>query len=123
MAKVHHTQYKKLYKNYILDCLEDEMEANATRIERIKYLFNRFNNEYGWHVKNVGKQKAIAEWLQGCAIPIDIWNDEIIKMAITFGSIDENPSDKLKNKVLDNYWFFMANIILDLETELESVEA
>lgn len=118
--KLHHTKYKENYKNYILDCLndEDEITENSSRLEKIKYLFNRFNNEYGWHVKNVGKQKAIAEWLQGCAIPITFWNNEIIKLAIKLGSINENPSEQLKNTVVDNYWVFMANIILDFEKEL-----
>ena len=31
------------------------------------------------------------------------------------GSIDENPSEKLKAKVIDNYWSFMANVILWFE--------
>jgi hypothetical protein len=31
------------------------------------------------------------------------------------GSIDENPSDKLQDKVIDNYFNFMANIILSIE--------
>jgi hypothetical protein len=39
-------------------------------------------------------------------------------MAIEFGSIDSNPSEKLQEKVLDGYWSFMANIILGMEKEL-----
>jgi hypothetical protein len=32
------------------------------------------------------------------------------------GSIDPNPSDKLRSKVEQNYWLFMANIIMSFET-------
>ena len=31
------------------------------------------------------------------------------------GSIDENPSEKLQSKVIENYWSFMANVILWFE--------
>ena len=40
------------------------------------------------------------------------WNDDIVPLAIKMGSIDENPSEKLQARVIDNYWSFMANIIL-----------
>ena len=41
--------------------------------------------------------------------------DGIVDLAIKFGSIDENPNDKLFNKVCENYWLFMANVICGME--------
>ena len=117
MTKLHHTAYKKNYKKYILECVEldnDEKELKTDQ-EKIKYIFDRFYSEFDWNVKRIGKQKAMTEWLQGLALNIEYWNDNIVPLAIKMGSIDENPSKKLQAKVIANYWSFMANVILSFE--------
>ena len=123
MTKLHHTAYKKNYKKYILECVEldnDEKELKTDQ-EKIKYIFDRFYSEFDWNVKRIGKQKAMTEWLQGLALNIEYWNDNIVPLAIKMGSIDENPSKKLQAKVIANYWSFMANVILSFEPkELKS---
>ena len=63
-------------------------------------------------IDRVGKHKAMAEWLSGLALDIDYYYDDIVKLAIKMGSIDENPSEKLQARVKENYWDFMANIII-----------
>ena len=117
MSKLHHTKYKENYKKYILGTIETGIndEPLKTDQEKIKYIFDRFYSEYGFMIDRVGKQKAIAEWLQGLALNIEYWNDNIVPLAIKMGSIDENPSEKLQAKVIENYWSFMANIILSFE--------
>ena len=114
MAKLHHTEYKKNYKKYILDCVELDCEEKPIKTdeEKIKYIFDRFNSEFGWNIERIGKHKAMTEWLQGLALNIEYWNSEIVPLAIKMGSIEENPSEKLQARVVDNYWSFMANIIL-----------
>ena len=117
MTKLHHTEYKKNYKNYILNTIEEDGEGKPlnTEEEKVKYIFDRFNSEYGFMIERVGKQKAIAEWLSGLALNIEYYYTDIVKLAVKMGSIDENPSDKLKSKVEQNYWNFMANVILSFE--------
>ena len=117
MTKLHHTEYKKNYKNYILSTIEEDGEGNPLKTdqEKINYIFDRFNSEYGWNIERVGKQKAMTEWLQGLALNIEYWNDAIVPLAIKMGSIDPNPSDKLRNKVEQGYWDFMSNVILGFE--------
>ena len=117
MSKLHHTEYKKNYKNYILSTIEEDGEGNPLKTdqEKINYIFDRFNSEYGWNIERVGKQKAMTEWLQGLALNIEYWNDAIVPLAIKMGSIDPNPSEKLQFKVIENYWAFMANVILSFE--------
>ena len=117
MTKLHHTEYKKNYKNYILSTIEEDGEGKPlnTEQEKVTYLFNRFNSEYGFMIERVGKQKAIAEWLAGLALDIEYQYDDIVKLAIKMGSIEENPSDKLQARVQNNYWNFMANMILSFE--------
>ena len=118
-GKVHHTVYKPRYQTYILDTVKDyNGDELPTRQAKINYLFKRFNSEKGWQIQRDGKRFAMLEWLSGLALPIACYNGEIIDMAIKFGSIDSNPSEKLQDKVLDGYWAFMANIILGMEKEL-----
>jgi len=84
------------------------MEMN---FKPLKYIFSRFNSEAGWNIERIGKYKAMAEWLSGLALNIEFNNYAIIKLAAKLGSIEENPSEKIQDKVIEKYWDFMANII------------
>ena len=121
MSKVHHTKYKPLYEAYILQFVEDEDGREPENKQAcIEALFRKFYSEYGWRVEQVGKHFAMIDWLQGLALPIACYNDEIVDLAIDLQSIDENPSDKLRERVVANYWAFMANIILGMEKRVQS---
>ena len=117
MTKLHHTEYKKNYKKYILSTIETDNDDKPLKTDqdKIQYIFDRFNSEYGFMIERVGKQKAISEWLSGLVLNIEYYYDDIVELAIKMGSIDENPNDKLRNKVEQGYWDFMANIILGFE--------
>ena len=117
MNKLHHTEYKKNYKNYILSTIEENGEGKplTTESKKIDYIFDRFNSEYGFMIERVGKHKAMSEWLSGLALDIEYYNDAIVDLAIKMGSIKPNPNDKMKDKVAANYWDFMANVILWFE--------
>ena len=123
MGKLHHTKYKENYKKYILNLIEVDGNEKplTTDEEKIKYIFDRFNSEYDFQIKRYGKQKAMAEWLSGLALDIPYMNWEIIELAIEMGSIEKEPSDKLQEKVINNYWVFMANIILGFEPKKEKM--
>jgi hypothetical protein len=124
MSKLHYTKYQENYKNYILDCISDEdslIGKNLSREEKIKYLFDRFNSEYGFMIDRVGKQKAIADWLSGLAIHIDYYYVDIIKLAKRMGSVDDNLTSVQEAKICENYWNFMAYMILLLEKEIKEV--
>tara|TARA_R110002020_G_scaffold201607_1_gene404313 strand:- start:54 stop:443 length:390 start_codon:yes stop_codon:yes gene_type:complete len=117
MTKLHHTEYKKNYKKYILDCvqLDGEGEQLKTDQEKINYIFNKFNSEYDWNIERIGKYKAMSEWLSGLALPIAFYHYDILELAVNMGSIDSNPSDKIIQTVQSRYYDFMANIILGFE--------
>jgi hypothetical protein len=121
--KLHHTKYKENYKRYILDTIELDGQENPliTDEEKIKYIFDRFDSEYGRAIERYGKVRAMTEWLQGLALDIPYMYVEIIDLAIDMGSIDPNPTDKIENKVIENYFSFMANIILGFEPKKETV--
>jgi len=115
--KLHHTKYKENYKKYILSTIETGIndEPLKTDKEKIKYIFDRFNSEYGFMINRVGKYKAMSEWLSGLALDIEFYYSDIVDLAIKMGSINPNPNDKLRNKVEQGYFDFMANIILGFE--------
>ena len=117
MTKLHHTEYKKNYKKYILDTIETDNDDKPIKTDndKIKYIFDRFNSEYGWHINQVGKYQAMSNWLAGMALNIECYYSDIIPLAIKMGSLEENASQKLKDKVCDNYFPFMANVILSFE--------
>lgn len=124
MSKLHYTKYQENYKNYILDCIDSEddlINKELTKEEKIKYLFNRFYSEYGFMVEKVGKQNAIAEWLSGLAINIPYSYCDIIELAKNLGSADHNLSSVQEDRICENYWNFMAYMILLLEKEIKEV--
>jgi len=115
--KLHHTKYKQNYVNYILDTIDEDINGNTliNKNDKISYIFERFYAEYGWCVEQQGKLKAMTDWLSGLALNIDYTYYNIIQLAIEMGSIDKNASESLKDKVCDNYFNFMATIILSIE--------
>jgi hypothetical protein len=115
--KLHHTKYKANYKNFILGCLD--VDKKTSREEKIEYLFNRFNKEYGFNIKRLGKRKALAEWLSGLAINIPFCNGDIIEFAKAMGSVDSELTEKQEDRIIEGYWEFMARMVLSLEEELE----
>jgi len=122
VKKLHHTAYKKNYKNYILSTIEEDGEGKplTTESEKIDYIFDRFNSEYGFMIERVGKYKAMSERLSGLALDIEYYDDAIVDLAIKMGSINPNPNDKLKSTVAANYFDFMANIILGFEPKKQA---
>lgn len=118
--KLHHTKYKDNYKRFILSTIETDINDKpiSKYIDKVDYLFKRFYSEYGFMIPKVGKQKAISEWLSGLALNLPYYYNDIVELAIKMGSINPNPSDSLRNKVEQNYWNFMANIILEIEKDI-----
>lgn len=125
--KLHYTKYQENYKNYILACLDDEdslIGKNLSREEKIKYLFDRFNSEYGWKVgrtRNDTIQNVLAEWLSGLAINIPYSYYDIIELAKNMGSVNYELSTVQEDRICQNYWNFMAYMILLLEKEIKEV--
>ena len=110
------TELDKKVKSYILSTIEDD--GNGTELnnnaEKCSHLKERFSAEYGWRVNQVGRQKAMIDWLQGLALNIEFMNYRILKLAVLWGSIPDKATTKQENKILDNYWSFMAVKTLQL---------
>lgn len=85
-----------------------------TEEDKAKFLYGRFMSEYGWRVKQAGEQKALIDWLQGLALNIAFYNHDILRLAKEWGSLPDNATERDEDKILDNYWSYMAMQIIKL---------
>ena len=109
-----------LYNQYLLDSidfsgyeLEIELKTNQ---QLINQLFKTFEKEGGWQVDRIGLAPALSEWLSGLpsCINIDFANYDIIERAKKYGSLAPGATEKDQDKLLSNYWDFMANKLIKL---------
>ena len=109
------SELDKTVKQYIINAIDpDYCEARSVDpLDLIIGLKAAFHAECQWNIDRVGEQEALTDWLRGLpsAINIEFTNYEILKLAHKWGSIPENATEKQEDKILDNYWNFMANKI------------
>ena len=99
-------------KRYILSTVAEDAEASDQM--PVEYIRSRFQSEYGWRIKQAGRQTAMIDWLQGLAIPIAFYNWDILNLAKQWGSLPADATERHEDKILDNYWRFMAAKTLQL---------
>jgi len=100
-------------KLYIISCIASDgydVPEPTTTAEKIAFVQDCFNKEYGFNVAQVGRQTAVMNWLQGLpsCLNIEYMNYQILILAETWGSLPPNASEAKQDKLLDNYWNFMA---------------
>lgn len=80
----------------------------ATKIEALN---NIFMDEMGkFLIPKVGRQLAIKEWLSGIpsAINVPVYNDDILELAVSWGSLPPTYTDSQAWKIIENYFNFLA---------------
>jgi hypothetical protein len=100
-------------KLYIINCIASDgydVPEPTTTADKIAFVQNCFNKEYGFNIAQVGRQTAVMNWLQGLpsCLNIEFMNYQILILAETWGSLPPNASEKQQDKIIDNYWNFMA---------------
>ena len=116
------TKQNQQYNTYLLDSINFEgfdFAAPTNNKEKIIQFFEVFNLEVGYNIKRLGEYKALSEYLQGLPSCINIVfnNYDILELAKEYGSISNNATDQQKQKILDNYWDFMANKLIKLKNK------
>ncbi len=103
----------KVVKAYIIDCINGEPYGKELETDKDKVLFLRecLNSEYGHMVKRVGEHKALAEYYAGLPsiCTLAFYNTDILNLAVLWGSLPENYTEKQAFKILDNWFSFVAN--------------
>ncbi|BDU13356.1 hypothetical protein [Escherichia phage phiWec190] len=110
-------------KLYILASIDYSEYSITEEKEKIAELMRRFKNEY-WYPYNQEYYnhnviRAIASWLQGLPSDINIafeyW--EVDRLLTSWGYISERSSESKIQKERENYWLYLAGVILALSHE------
>ena len=99
---------------YVLDCIRnssratDEGKEFANDFEALKFFFDNFNEEFNdQYNKRLYPNMAerIGQYLQGLpsCCNIDYWNDEIIKLGVSWGVLDQTEGWKAE-KFVSNFF-------------------
>ena len=107
------SELDRVVKLHILNSASDQADTLIIN-DIIAYIADRFNSEMKWRIDQAGQQTAMIDWLQGLALNIEYNNHDILDLAIKWGSIGSNASEKQEQKILDHYWQFMAVKTLQL---------
>jgi hypothetical protein len=112
------SELDKKIKLYIIDSIMSEgFDANPETIpEKIKFLEETFLSEYGFNIARYGKQGAVKEWLQGLpsVVALPYMNWDIITLAVETGGLEPDHTEKQADKIIENYFNFMAAKIVQL---------
>lgn len=78
--------------------------------QKIVFLHSTFLKEMQWQVDRDGLQTTVKAWLSGLptAVTLPFMNHVILDLAVTWGSLPANYSEKQADKIIDNYFHFMA---------------
>ena len=120
MLRTNTKKYQENFKNYFLEVIksQDLPEDIKTDKEKVNFIFERFNSEYN-HANNIRRtpnfQMRFAEWLQGLAINLPYNYNDIIELAKKLLETDQL---KNENRIIKNYWSFMAYQIIKLKDNL-----
>ena len=116
--KLHHTKYKKNYAKFILDSIQPYEEHKPIKDEKkLDYLINVFKKESNFNNQTQSFQTAFSYWLSGLpsVINLPFYNHEIIELAVKMGSLDKNHTEQQSDRVINNYYNFMAFMVLDMK--------
>ena len=120
MLRTNTKKYQDNFKNYFLEVIESEdlPEYIKTDKEKVTFIFERFEDEYN-HESNKRRQPnfqlRFAEWLQGLPLNIPYSYNDIIELA---KKLLETDQVKNEERIIDNYWSFMAFQIIKLKDNL-----
>lgn len=100
----------QLYKCYLIANITNYNDDYFLTVDyALRYVKQRFLNEYSWRVKQVGTCKALSDWLAGVALNIDVYNWDILQRAKLFGALSADATETEKDNFLNNYFNMMGN--------------
>ena len=123
------TEVRTLIQAYILSVVDssgfercDYFTKCETREEKIRFLKARFFSEYGLYVKQQGEQRAIIGWLQGLALNVEFYNEQIVELMDSWCLVKHNAkgdiSEKSYDEALEEYWNCLSMAILMMFKEI-----
>lgn len=108
-------EQKAIIYRYIIDCISPEAyEVKAeTDAQKLQFLADTFRKEYCYpeNLKRYGSyQEVLRQWIMGLpsVFNVDFENYAIIALAKKWGSLPENATEKQEDKILENWFKFIA---------------
>lgn len=118
---------KKHAFNYILDSIDGDgygVELTTDK-QKVDFIYKTFSSEYAHQIKYYGNEvRAFAEYLAGLpsCINVEFRNFYILEMAKQWGSLPENATEKQEEKIISNWFNYMANNFFLLRKKLVNKE-
>ena len=124
------TQVTAMINEYLLECTPsiDELKNEYDLIaisdkDRVNYAYADFQRgaNYPYNLKQFpNEQMRLSDYLQGLPGMLSVYytNYDILQFAVKTGAIPENYTDKQADKILDNWWSFIACKFLQLHTKI-----
>ena len=121
----------KLAFSYILNAVEsDGYDVNAYEVHtnqgKIDFVYKCFVSEY-WYTEHKRYYKgnemlAFESWLMGLpsCFNVDFQNYRIIEIAKEWGSLPAEASEKQEDKIINNWFHFIAVKFFQLKKQLEN---
>jgi len=110
-------------RKHIIDAIDAEgfgLEVlPVTTKEKLQFLADRFNSEFGYNIKRIGYMNSMIDWLQGLAINIEYRNHVILEMGYLFGMLEANASEQAEDRFLNNWFNRLATATLNMFEEFE----
>lgn len=103
--------------NYILNAIDSQGYSSThadTKQGKLQFLYETFKSEYGFQIKRLGEQNAMAEWISGLpsCFNIDFNYCDIIARAKELGSLPEGLTGKAlearEDKICANWFNWIA---------------
>jgi hypothetical protein len=97
-------------KLYLIGCIGSEDVELITVADKITHTRKDFYGSQEWNVKRVGEQVAVKDWLQGLpsSIGIAFMNYEILQIAVKWGSLPADYTERQADKILENWFNLLA---------------
>ena len=104
----------------LVNYAHDHDRPELTPIEAAKEVLAFCNSAFNYERNH---QQRVVEFLQGLGLGIPFYNWDIIEMAGKDGQLSPNATEGQRQKILDNYWNFMAMRLIHIsEGRIELIE-
>lgn len=110
-------QLDRMVKAYILGSISNDGYEDTpyyreitTDKDKIQFLMDVFGSEHGFMVDRIGQQSALKGWISGLpsSFNIEYRNHEILNIAVLWGSIPADYTERQADKFLNNWFNLIA---------------
>ena len=113
MLRTNTNKYRANVKKYILESIDDEWgNTDKEKLAELKAEFERVANHPYNLQRHPNHQDRLADYLSGLPINLDYTNYDILQRDKQLRQYNTDLTDKQADRLLANYWSFMAYQIM-----------